>query len=294
MGLLRRRLLQQPKRLVRTAYSLLPFDLAVYLARGRPHWAFYIRERRRQLTIDDYLGQLRMNIDTSSDIERRMLSRVYDVDVLEVINQFVPVGGVCIDAGANVGAHTLAMASRVGRTGFIHAVEPGAKFVARLHENLQLNPAVADRVAVHQTGLSDKEGTAEWQEPTRDPGTGSMLWLDRKRPTETVVTTTLDALLGKLAVPRLDFLKIDVDGMDHLVLRGARETITRYKPVIIFETSLCDPIQIAAAKESVNALLLQEYRIYKIARGGRIVPAQFPALSLDTLAVPPSVVVPSV
>jgi len=285
MGPWRRADLVHVKRAARSIYSALPFDLAVRLARGKPHWAFYIRDRQRRLTIDDYLDSFRIAIDTSSDIERRMLSRTYEPDIIEVVERFVPAGGICLDVGANVGACTLAMADRVGSTGTVHAIEPGRAFLARLRGNLELNPSIAARVTIHEVGLSDHEGSSQWQSSVSDPGTASMHWVDPKRPVQTIAVTTLDRLAEDQNLSRLDFLKIDVDGMDHLVIRGGVNAILQHQPVIVFETTLCDSEQVAAAEEATRWLEGNGYRIHHIT-GNVIRPTRFPDLSMNTLALP--------
>jgi len=283
MGLLRHRVLEQPRRMLRSLYSALPFGVAVRLARGKPDWAFYIGDRSRRVTIRDYLDSLSVTIDTSADIQRRMLSRTYDTEVLDVVQRFVPRGGTCVDVGANVGAHTLAMALRTGDSGVVHAVEPGPAFLERLRENLHLNPQLAARVVIHDFGLSDHEGTAQWQDSAHDPGTATMHWVDPKRQSRAVSITTLDRLARDFS--RLDLIKIDVDGMDHIVLRGAAETIARHLPVIVFETTCCDAEQIAAAEEATSRLEKMGYRLYKMERG-RLTATRFPQLTMNTLAVP--------
>jgi len=285
MGSLRRFAFDQPRRFARALYAELPFNLAVYLARGKPDRAFYIKDRGRHLTIDDYLGRFRVRIDTSSDIQRRMLSRSYEPDVLGALRRFVPIGGVCVDVGANVGALTFAMAAHAGITGFVHAIEPGEAFAKRLRENLALNPALESRVAVHELGLSDREGTAGWQDSATDPGTASVHWVDPTRPVVPVPVNTLDRLAGEWNLSRLDLLKIDVDGMDHLVVRGAQNVIQRYQPIIIFETTLCDPEQVSAAQEATGWLEGIGYRMHRIDYA-QIRPTQFPDLSMNTLALP--------
>jgi FkbM family methyltransferase len=288
MGLLRPLAMAQTKRLVRELYARLPFALAVHLARGKPDRAFYIKDRYRQLVIDDYLGAFRVMINTSSDIERRMLSRSYEPDMLGAIKRFVPIGGVCVDVGANVGALTLAIAAQAGTTGIVHAIEPGKAFATRLRENLAMNPALAARVKVHEIGLSDLEGTAGWQDSACDPGTGSMLWVDPARPVTTVKVTTLDNLANEINLDRLDLLKIDVDGMDHLVVRGAKGLIQRFQPVVIFETALCDQDQISAAQEATRWFEGIGYKTYRIDHA-QIRPTRFPDLSMNTLALPEGV-----
>lgn len=55
----------------------------------------------------------------------------------------------------------------------------------------------------------------------------------RTIPTETVVVSTLDALLPRLDLPKVDLLKLDIEGAEELALRGAHDTVRRHQPFIL-------------------------------------------------------------
>jgi FkbM family methyltransferase len=268
-------------------YQNLPFAVAVALSRIKPALAFYIKPGRCDLVIDDFLGCYRINVDTHSDIERRLLSRQYEPDTLRVIEKVVKPGQVCVDIGANVGAITLALARMVGPEGRVQAFEPGPPLFERLRKNLEMNPSVSGRVEIHQLGLSDKPGKLFWQESQLDSGNATIHWADPSRPGVHVAVTTIDSLADKLGWDAVHFVKIDVEGMERQVLSGALKTIRRHRPVIFFETSLCDEEQKQAGREIQEMLTQLGYRLYKIIDGrGSIRPTSYPDFSMNTLAIP--------
>ena len=179
-------------------------------------------------------GQYLMWIDLSD----RYVSLGCLIDNYEAIGtQFVRgvlrEGDVFADAGANVGWFTLLAASIVGETGHVHAFEPRPQTVDHLDQTIALN-RLQQRVTLHRCGLSDADGEMMlvWSPDTDNPG-GSFLSGDvpQGMQGERVALQTLDAF----ALPRLDFLKIDVEGAEMRVFAGGRKTIERCRPIILSE-----------------------------------------------------------
>lgn len=130
---------------------------------------------------------------------------------------------VCLDAGANIGYHSILMA-RLATQGSVHAFEPTKTF-SMLQKNVrhsELKNLILNRVAL---GSSSHGGGRLYRIWGSRPETYSGEW------------TTVDDYLQGLQSARLDFLKIDVDGYDLEVLHGAKEAIAAYKPVVLVEVN---------------------------------------------------------
>lgn len=226
---------QPVKRFLKRLLPYMPEPLLSAAIRRRPGLIYRIRlPAGRSFRWPYYRDDLNVWIDPASNIERSM-PYGYDDDVIQSVQRFVGPDACVVDVGVNVGAVTLLMARLVGSGGRVLAVEPGPPLVERLRANLALNPAVADRVTIHQVGLSDAPGTLIWQPNQSDIGNAS-LHPDSGPGGITVPVTTLDALAASWALDRLDFIKIDVEGMELEVLRGARRTLETLRPVVLFET----------------------------------------------------------
>lgn len=148
-------------------------------------------------------------------------------------------GDVVVDVGANVGSHTLHLARLVGDAGHVIACEPTAWAFAKLKANLALNPAVSARVTPVQAMLV-REGAAteaavysSW--PLADAGGVHELHRGRAMSTEGASADTFDALVDRLALPRVDVVKLDVDGHEHHVLAGAARVLARHQPLLVLE-----------------------------------------------------------
>ncbi len=146
---------------------------------------------------------------------------------LLTMQQYIPEGGVVADVGACLGDHTATYSEFVGPAGHVHAFESNPATLRCLRLNMERYP----NVTVHGVGLGAE---ASWatviHEPTNigasrltDDGTGS------------VSVLPLDSIAA--VWPRLDFMKIDVEGYEPYVLAGAKETIRRFKPVMLIEVN---------------------------------------------------------
>jgi FkbM family methyltransferase len=141
-------------------------------------------------------------------------------------------GDVALDVGGCWGDTALWLAHLVGDAGRVHTFEPTPGNRRLLARNLELNPALAPRITVHEHALAAIPG-----ETVHLPdviGAGATMQEeeshDHARPTVAVPTHSIDALLAGGEIPRVDFLKIDVEGADLGVLQGATETIRTHRP----------------------------------------------------------------
>jgi len=180
-------------------------------------------------------------------------------------------GGVAIDAGANIGVFSVELAA----LGYeVHAFEPIPETCARLRENLALNPRIAGRVHTNDRALGDREEVVTMTAPgnspatsyiTREPGNGTAALLP-------VRTTTLDAYAAASGLQRIDFLKLDVEGYEPAVLRGAAALLNRHAIDIIF-FEWCPPLLRRAGFDPGELLAEIEkdgYALYRIGAGGQL------------------------
>jgi FkbM family methyltransferase len=239
----------------------------------------------RELIVDDYLGEFRVAVDMTYPVEREMLVSWYEPDAVAVIDSLVQEGDVCLDLGANVGALTMAIARRVGQSGKVYAFEPGPVTYPRLVHNLEMNPSIRQRVVPLQLGVADRAGVLYWQEEEDNRGNASLLGMTGTR----VDVVSVDEHFDRTALARLDFVKIDVEGMEHEVLVGGRRTLERHRPVIYLETlrEFNSTRGFDVGERIEQTLRGMGYSLYRVRPNGRLDAVTAASMAAYTLAVPP-------
>jgi len=140
-------------------------------------------------------------------------------------------GDVAVEAGANIGIHTVPMAKAVGAKGRVIAFEPQRVVFQTLCANVALNSLT--NVECHWAAVGDALGSVKI--PDFDygkKGNFGGIAVDGFSNGREVPVVALD---GFLDLPRLRLLKIDVEGMEDKVLAGARETLSKHRPYVYLE-----------------------------------------------------------
>ena len=175
------------------------------------------------------------------------------------------------DVGANVGMWSqfmLAAAARVGRSADLqlHAFEPDPAAFARLTQALDGAPADLSRIA-----LSDRAGTAVLHVVGPAAGTNSLYPVAGTDPAAAgqVITSTLDEYAGQSGIARFALVKVDAEGHDLAVLRGARGLLAEQRIAVVqFEYNhrwILGRFFLRDAFELVQAL---GYRVGKLTQRG--------------------------
>lgn len=157
---------------------------------------------------------------------------------------FVRRGDVVLDVGANVGAHTVFLSHLVRDDGRVLAFEPLAPNVDALRETIRRRSRISNisvfQLAVGNPGKTRQEvmikapGADLTQASLQLQGAGS--WEGKASVREYKVSlTSLDAEGEVQALPSVDFVKIDVEGGELDVLKGAARTISKHRPLIYCE-----------------------------------------------------------
>ena len=173
---------------------------------------------------DDYIGK---------SIEKYGEFSQHEIKLFEV---FCGPGHIVVDAGANIGTHTLAFSRLVGPTGRVFAYEPQRIVFQTLCGNLALNSIT--NVECMQQGLGNKDGHVLIPDINYNKkGNFGGVAIDKFTVGNKVEISTLDKLLY---LPRLNFIKIDVEGMEHSVISGGLKVIEKFKPILYVENDRLD------------------------------------------------------
>jgi FkbM family methyltransferase len=206
-----------------------------------------------------FAGGMRLRLDLRESLQRDFYFGLYDRFELRLMAERL--SGDFVDVGAHIGMYTVRAACELRGRGRVLAFEPNPAARAQLEENLLLN--ACDNVIVSDAAVADEEGDALLHVPsTTDPSFSS---LEGGRFAEgepiDVAMTTVDAAVAAHAL-RPSFVKVDVEGGELEVVRGARDTIERDRPTLLVEVN--------ERSASEVQRLLPSYRAQRVA-GRRLV-----------------------
>jgi FkbM family methyltransferase len=215
----------------------------------------------------------------------------YEPEVRVQIKRWLSPGGFAVDVGANVGWHALLMATVVGPAGRVFAFEPNDSTRERLNGGIQVNDL--HQVVVDSRALSDRIGMTGFAAPQAGEfwdGTGHMTSATGDgRGGGSVPCVTLDRFVAERSLDRLDFMKIDVEGWELSVLRGASRTLATLAPAIVFEYDPAYVARCGGSATDLNACLdAANYRLFMLdARRPPVPIARLEDVGGNILAVPP-------
>jgi FkbM family methyltransferase len=174
-------------------------------------------------------------------LDERAISRPILLDTYEpaetcFIARTVRAGELAIDAGANIGYHALHLAKLTGPNGRTVAFEPLPYLADALLASVAEND-FARRMDVHRSALDERAGTLRLRHAPRTANFGGAHFAPDEAPPpahadESVSAFALDDVV---AGRRCDFLKMDVEGAEPRVVRGALATLATGRPVILCE-----------------------------------------------------------
>jgi FkbM family methyltransferase len=137
-------------------------------------------------------------------------------------------GDVVIDCGADIGTFTR-KALDMGAS-LVVAIDPDPQKVICLRRNFEQQASWAGKVKVLQMGVWNREELMPFYE-----NTGSVV-IAQGLSNEVIRLTTIDNLVAELGLPRVDFIKMDIEGAEIAALQGARLTLNRFKPRLAIST----------------------------------------------------------
>ena len=157
-------------------------------------------------------------------------ARDYDRQTIEIAARALAGDGNSIDVGANAG-HILKSLMKLSPMGSHWAFEPIPRFATHLREKFP-------NVTVRQLALSDHTGVADFNYLPEDPAYSSLLKRPDLEAGMEVQSIRVDVRRLDDCIPRgvpIAFIKIDVEGVEAAVLRGAAQLLRNFKPVVVFE-----------------------------------------------------------
>lgn len=202
---------------------------------------YSIKRRGAFFQINNYLLE-----STNYEIENTWMREQYALDEKCEPQK----GDIVVSAGAYLGETSIWLADKVGASGQVYAFEPTNKFLKKLNENIRRNK-LSEIIKVINNGL--------WNENTSILNTTVVPDL-QFNTNDNINVISLDSFVDSNNIPRIDFIKMDIEGAELKALMGAEKTIKKYKPKL----AICvyhSPDDIVTIPKYLKSLV-PEYKLY--------------------------------
>jgi FkbM family methyltransferase len=220
-----------------------------------------------------------MQVNPSEHIQQQLFwYGYYEKELGDLIRKILRPGDVFIDVGANIGYFSL-LAAKHQPTAKIFSFEPVSPIFKQFEENISINEfknitainaAIGEKNEEREIYISgdDNKGMSSFEKPENYSG-----------KTETVRVIELDNWLRTSGFARVDLIKIDVEGSEFFTLKGMKETLRDFKPLIIVEINPQTLLQFNSTSKDIfnylNDLGFDNYLVLKNGKLERINTYQF-------------------
>jgi FkbM family methyltransferase len=223
------------------------------------------------IKVDEFQGIF--TVDCRSDLFKRLLmTKQYEPELVKCSLQYLNKKRDVIDVGANIGFYTVLFAKNLeGKS--VLSIEPTVNSLRRLYKNIQLNK-VENNVIVFEGAVSNKSGITEIKTIDGKEEYSTLGGWEHPAITNTryilqkVKLETIDELVIRYSLDP-GFMKVDVEGMEHLVFEGAKMVLNKYRPIIL--TELSNPLlksNGSSSIEIVNFIKSHDYNIRDVEHPG--------------------------
>ena len=182
-----------------------------------------------------------LNLDARDLVSLNILrTREWQPEVWDSLKSALPEGGVLLDVGAHIGYFSLKGAAKTGAKGRVISFEPNPETLVQLRSNIEASGA-AGIVTVAPIACSDRESELTlWASRNGNTGASSLskensAAFDEKPEPYKVRGRPIDDVVRELGLTRVDVIKVDVEGAEVMVLRGAMQTLKRFHPKVVAE-----------------------------------------------------------
>lgn len=190
-------------------------------------------------------------------------------------------GATVIEVGANVGYYTLGMARRVGPRGRIVALEANPHMANFVRKSMDFN-GLLDRVEIVEKAASDTDGHVRFMVSRQFGGSGHILVAESGIGSDQSIITVEAVRLDDIGVDKADLIRMDAEGSEALILRGAKGLLANPDIIVCMEWSTVQMRSRASVPELVEWLDGMGFLFWRIENDARLKPIPAPdMLNLD-------------
>ena len=188
--------------------------------------------KRKNIILKSDLG-FKINLDLSKDVDKNFYLDLFELENLNLFHQLISEDNIIFDVGANIGIYSLIAASTMSAGTRIFAFEPADGAYQHLLANIELNKF--RNIIPFKLAIGDRKGIVSFY-VCNDDAYNSIID-NTMRPVlnvENVELNTIDNFCQTNKIDRIDLLKIDAEGADYLILKGAMNILSQPNAPIIF------------------------------------------------------------
>lgn len=188
----------------------------------------------------------------------------HDEFLIPLACSHIKAGACVIDCGANVGSHTIAYSSKVGKEGTVIAVEPGKVAFECLLHNVGRFPI--NNVMPIKAALSDQDGMTVEHSESLNLGASTCSPIEKQAQipgNSYLLTVTLDFIASQIQLP-ISFIKLDIEGWETDALIGASHILRDHKPTLLIEVNRGALENQGSSIKDLLAVLHQNKYVWKI------------------------------
>jgi FkbM family methyltransferase len=175
------------------------------------------------------------------DLREEIQRQIYFLGTFEateayLLNRLLRPGMVLVDAGANIGQHTLLAATAVGPSGSVHSFEPVPAVFAHLQSNVTSNGL--HNVKLNRMALWNEDSTVTLALPAEhqhNSGAWTIGTTESLTAPVSAEAIRLDTYVSRCGLSRVDVIKMDIQGAEPFAMAGARDVLTKCRPALMME-----------------------------------------------------------
>lgn len=231
-----------------------------------------VHSNNKKLIRTDYRGT-RLFVKPQQEVHKQIFYGYFETHIVDLIDQFVRHGDICLDVGANIGFYSCRLANLVGDEGKVLSFEPVNYNRKLLNLNVRANGL--RNLEIFEFGLGAKNETLEMKVfPEDDFLIGHNSFVDNETilanaryDVEKIEVRSIDDVLEQGKIAKVDFVKVDIEGYEYHFFKGAKNLLENIRPTIIFEHSP-DRLSLLGIDENEFVGFFRNYDVYQIHLGG--------------------------
>jgi len=173
-------------------------------------------------------------LDLTKDVDRILYLYGFESENLKYFKKTIKKDDVVFDVGANIGIYSLVASKTIGQNGKVYSFEPADRAHSCLLKNIEINKF--KNIVPIKKGVSNYSGNATFN--VCDDDAYNSLGNEPMRKiikTEKISVVTIDDFVKENNIKKVDVIKVDTEGAEYLVFKGADKTLRKHKPVLLFE-----------------------------------------------------------